>query len=331
MSSFSKRGAAQPAAVRISVTWSRSAKANIPGAFGTGFGRGGKCCATAVIGTSIHGFSASVRQLTSAMRASGAALRRILAKAATLSPKNITPKAEVNKSYSSNAAVAGSACRQSTLAIPAAVARLSPSASIGPEISKPVTRPVGHTARANSNVGAPHPQPISTTRSPARGAAKASKASVTGRSVMSVWSCRATQVWPPFPFQKASMSALISSGATMVVLLSELIRYGGADRAASDAPAGPVRVKSGHLSGRCRRPLLTQSGHRAGNSECRPVTRSGLRSAFFVGEFQETTCSTETSCHRSWRSFVSGKKTMPMAAVASAIVVGYHRPAKMLP
>src|SRR5215472_3229221 len=125
MSSFSKRGGAQPAAVRTSVTCSRSAKANIPGAFGTGFGRGGRCLATAVIGTSIHGFSASVRQHTIAMRASGVAAPRILAKAATLSPKNIVPKAEVSKSYSSSAAVAGSACRQSTLARPAALAPLT--------------------------------------------------------------------------------------------------------------------------------------------------------------------------------------------------------------
>ncbi len=99
--------------------------------------------------------------------------------------------------------------------MPAAFARLSPSASIGPEMSNPTTRLEGPTARANSSVGAPQPQPISTTRSPARGAAKASKASVTGVSVLSVCSCRATQVSPPLPFQKASMSALISSGAAM--------------------------------------------------------------------------------------------------------------------
>src|SRR5262249_31475336 len=126
MSSVSKRGGVQPAAVRTSVTCSGSAKANIPGAFGTAFGRGGRGRATAVIGTSIHGFSASVRQHTSAIRASGAALRRMLVNAATLSPKNITPKAEVNKSYSSRAATAGSACRQSTLAMPAVVPRLPP-------------------------------------------------------------------------------------------------------------------------------------------------------------------------------------------------------------
>src|SRR3974390_2759563 len=52
------------------------------------------------------------------MRASGVAARRILVKAATLSPKNIVPKAEVSKSYSSSAAVAGSTCRQSTLVRP---------------------------------------------------------------------------------------------------------------------------------------------------------------------------------------------------------------------
>jgi hypothetical protein len=50
-------------------------------------------------------------------------------------------------------ALAGSACRQSTLAMPAALARLSPSASIGPEMSNPATRPEGFAARANSSLG----------------------------------------------------------------------------------------------------------------------------------------------------------------------------------
>jgi len=63
------------------------------------------------------------------------------------------------------------------------------------------------------------------------GAAKARKASVTGASVMSVCSCRATQMSPPFPFQKASMSALISSGAAIrVLLLSGCARCGIAER-----------------------------------------------------------------------------------------------------
>jgi hypothetical protein len=53
-------------------------------------------------------------------------------------------------------------------------------------------------------VVAPQPQPISGTRSPVCDAAKASDASVTGAKVMSVCSCRATHVWPPGPFQKAS-------------------------------------------------------------------------------------------------------------------------------
>src|SRR5262249_6880509 len=181
---------------------------------------------------------------TSAMRASGAAARRILVNAATRSPKNITPKAEINKSYSSSAAVAGSACRQSILVMPAARARLSPSASIGPEMSNPATRPEGPAARANSSVGAPQPQPISTIRSPARGAAKASKASVTGASVMSVCSCRATQISPPFPFQKASMSALISSGAAIRVLppSGRTLRYCRADRKRRRGDATSVRI-----------------------------------------------------------------------------------------
>jgi hypothetical protein len=51
-------------------------------------------------------------------------------------------------------------------------------------------------------VVAPQPQPISNTRSPVCGLAKASNASVTGANVMSVCSCRATHVWPPGPFQK---------------------------------------------------------------------------------------------------------------------------------
>jgi hypothetical protein len=126
------------------------------------------------------------------------------AKAATGSPKNIVPKFDASKSNPSSAAVAASACRQPILAMPAAMARACPSASIGAEMSSAATRPAGPTARASSSVVAPQPQPMSSTRSPARGAARASNASDTGAKVMSVCSCRATQVRPPGPFQKAS-------------------------------------------------------------------------------------------------------------------------------
>ena len=54
-----------------------------------------------------------------------------------------------------------------------------------------LTRPAGPTARANSSVGAPQPQPTSNIRSPVRGAAKASKASVSGVNVVSVCAWRA--------------------------------------------------------------------------------------------------------------------------------------------
>ena len=86
-------------------------------------------------------------------------------------------------------------------------------------VSRAAMRPAAPTARANSSVVAPQPQPMSNTSSPRRGAAKASNASVIGAKVMSVCSCRATQVWPPEPFQKASWSALIWSGSATRVLL----------------------------------------------------------------------------------------------------------------
>jgi len=48
-------------------------------------------------------------------------------------------------------------------------------------------------------------QPTSGTRSPGRGAAKVSNASVTGAKATSARSCRATHVWPPGPFQMAGL------------------------------------------------------------------------------------------------------------------------------
>ena len=54
-----------------------SAKANIPGAFGTAFGRGGRWRATAFIGTCIHGFSSSCRQHANDIRAPVLAARRM--------------------------------------------------------------------------------------------------------------------------------------------------------------------------------------------------------------------------------------------------------------
>jgi len=82
--------------VGTSATCSGSANANIRGACGADFGRGGRWHATAFIGTSIHGFSASGRQQTIAMRALALAARRMLVNAPTGSPKNIEPKAEVS-------------------------------------------------------------------------------------------------------------------------------------------------------------------------------------------------------------------------------------------
>ena len=75
------------------------------------------------IGTFTHGFSATGRQLTNTIRAPSLAALRICAKAATGSPKNITPKFDTSKSYPLSAAVAGSASCLSTLAMPAPSAR----------------------------------------------------------------------------------------------------------------------------------------------------------------------------------------------------------------
>jgi hypothetical protein len=80
-------------------------------------------------------FSVIGRQHTNAIRALGLAARRMWAKAATGSPKNITPKFDASKSNPSSVAVAASACSQSMLAMPAASARACPSASIGAEMS----------------------------------------------------------------------------------------------------------------------------------------------------------------------------------------------------
>jgi hypothetical protein len=79
---------------------------------------------TSCIGNSIHGFSESSRQHTNAIRAPGLAALRMWTKAATGSPKNITPKFDTSKSNSSRPAVAASACCQSTLAMPVASARI---------------------------------------------------------------------------------------------------------------------------------------------------------------------------------------------------------------
>ena len=132
------------------------------------------------------------------MRAFGAAARRILVKAATGSPKNITPKAEVSKSKLIQRGrggiglppidigeAGGTGARSHPQP---ASARRCPAPRRGRKDRRRAQIP-RWARRSRSRHQAPARQ--------ARGAAKASKASVTGVSVMSVCACRATQVWPP--------------------------------------------------------------------------------------------------------------------------------------
>ena len=141
---------------RTSETRCGSVKANIPGAFGIGFGRGGKWRETAFIGTSIHGFSASRRQHTNLIRAPEPEELRMLAKAATGSPKNIMPKADVSKSKPSSVVVAASACRQSTLAMPVAVARAFPQPALAQRCPTPCAREF-QRGRATAATDVQHP------------------------------------------------------------------------------------------------------------------------------------------------------------------------------
>ncbi len=79
--------------------------------------------------------------------------------------------------------------------------RLRASASMGWEISTPVTVPPGPTASANNRLVAPAPQPISSTRSPGWGAANVSSASAAACRLRSVSLLCFAHFSPAGPFQ----------------------------------------------------------------------------------------------------------------------------------
>jgi hypothetical protein len=103
------------------------------------------------------------------------------------------------------------------------LARLLPSASIGGNVQP--RHAAGGTcgARKFERGRATATADIHPPGSPARGSAKASKAFVTGASVMSGCSYRATLISPPFALP-SSMSALISSGAAIPSLPTKRVR-----------------------------------------------------------------------------------------------------------
>ena len=107
------------------------------------------------------------------------------------------------------------------------------------------------------------------------------EASVTGVNVMSVCSCRATQVWPPLPFQKGEHVGVNLFGVgTRVLLLSRCARCSFAERAAS----GVATIYFDQYSRVTRRtciwaievpfPTKLQRGNRS-----RPCTHKTARSA----------------------------------------------------
>ena len=128
------------------------------------------------------------RQRTVADRP-GASLCRRLAKAATGSAKNMTPKRENSRSTAGSVTVLASATRISAFVRPAAAIRSRARVVIGCDTSRPKTWPVGPTRRASSSVVAPQPQPVSRTCSPAAGAAARRAMAVSGSNTASRRSC----------------------------------------------------------------------------------------------------------------------------------------------
>ncbi len=124
-------------------------------------------------------------------------------KASDGASKNITPKREKTRSTEPGAkgSVAASARSTAACASSRAAIRCPATASMGPEMSTPVTLPSGPTASASASTVSPQPQPMSSTRSPGRGAAAATAAALIGAKSPSSRSCRRAHLSPFSPFQ----------------------------------------------------------------------------------------------------------------------------------
>ena len=162
-----------PASASIERTRLGSAKANGPGATGSGGATGGRNGSAACSGACIHGFSSRGRQQTKARRPPpGFNDARTLVNAATGSLKNITPKREnaASKRPCPRAPVCASSFRKATCKSGAERGRRRATSSMGSEISTPKTKPVGRTRAARASEVWPHPQPMSMTCSPSSSA-----------------------------------------------------------------------------------------------------------------------------------------------------------------
>jgi hypothetical protein len=148
-----------------------------------------------------NGFSLGSSQQAKARRPDGFSACRRLAKESVGSAKNITPKRETRRSKlaGSNGYTVASASTKSTGRPAGAVWRAR--ASIGPEMSMPITCPLEPTSGPSATEMAPLPQPTSTMRSPAAGLARSIRRSAIGAKRTSCDRWRSAQRWPPGPFQ----------------------------------------------------------------------------------------------------------------------------------
>ena len=140
--------APKPAPSRISWTYSSSPSAKGPTGLLPGRGRGGPASNGRSAAPTCQGFSSTPRQQANTKRPPGAMARRIAAKAAVGSSKNITPNCEAARSNaaSSKASVWTSSWTKRAVATPASAARCRASSTSPADRSTPTASPPGATA-----------------------------------------------------------------------------------------------------------------------------------------------------------------------------------------
>ena len=186
-----------PAASSTARTRPGSARENGPGSPGPGIGGSDPVTlATAAPGMSIHSLSNTLCQQTKDSTPPGRSALRTLAKAATGSAKNITPKREYAASNraSPKSCTWTSACANSMFLAPARAARSRPRASISAEMSTPTAPPAGPTREASSSVVLPDPHPRSATRCPGRKPKRSIASSPGSLATSSSWSSSSSHV-----------------------------------------------------------------------------------------------------------------------------------------
>ncbi len=173
-----------PAAASIEAVRPASANAVGPGASGADGSGCGSSLSMRICEPRLNiGFSSSLRQQANTSRAPGAAAERTFANAASGSSKNMTPKRETTRS---NGAPEVSARRSSVCASAmrtvASGTRRRAAAAMPSEMSTPTTSAPAAALFASS---VPVPQPTSSNRRPATGAACSRIAAVTGANTAS--------------------------------------------------------------------------------------------------------------------------------------------------